>query len=212
MKNIRNAIIYGLTALTSAVLPMKADALDGFVKYAHPIEDPQKSYIEPNTFYNLPGDVNGSTWLELFQNGEGYFGETNLEREVTNGFNVNTQIQHCNALANRVGVGVSRQVPTPEGTYLKISAFPIWFDEEGRQENTVEMAYFGEVQLPYGFSANSFGDWNLASEDGVQWDYGEVDLGREVAKGIRLSYNPALLNDGGAVPEVEHRVSASVNF
>jgi len=211
IKNWKNIIIGGLFALAS-ISPIKANALDGHIRYIHPIESPKGDYVELNTFYKLPFEINGFSWGDMYQGGDGYFGETNLEREVINGFNIKSQVQHNNTPINRVGFGISRQVPTPKGTFFKLSAFPIWYDREGRQKNTSEVAYFGEARLPYGFTLESFGDWNLADTEGVQWGYGELDLGRVVAKGVRLSYNPALLNKGDVIPRIENRVAVRINF
>jgi len=210
-KGIRNIIAGGLVTLLS-ILPTKANDLNGLMEYIHPIENSKGSYVRPNFFYKLPGEIKGFSWMELYQGGDGYFGETNLEKEVTNGFNLKSQIQHNNTPINRAGFGVSKQVPTPKGTFLKLTVSPIWFDVQGIQKNMKEVAYFSEAKLPFGFTASSFGDWNLADTEGVQWGYGELDLCREVAKGVKLSYNPALLNKGDAIPKVEHRITAKINF
>jgi|SRR3989344_2063785 len=212
MKGIKSTIMTGAITLAS-ILPIKSNALDGFLKYVQPIDDPSGSYVEVDAFYGLPGKVNGFTWAYAYRGGEGYFGETNLEREVTNGFNVNSQMQHCNTPINRAGFGISRQVPLPtDKVFLKASALPIFFDETGIQKNSADLGYFISAELPHGFRIESFGDWNLADKNGPQWGYGEISVSREAVKGVRLMYDPSLLNKGNAVPEVQHRAGITLNF
>jgi hypothetical protein len=209
-KLLKRLFVAGAVTLASAFPMKEAKALDGNIEYVHS-ENNACSYPRGNFFYDLPSKVKGYSWVELYKGGNGYFGETNLEKEVSNGFSVATQLQHCNTPLNRAGFGVSRQIPTPKGTLLKLSAYPIWFDKDGKQENS-ELAYFTEAGLPLGMKFSSFGDWNLADKNGVQWGYGEIDLRKDLYKGVSLGYNPALLNNGNAVPKVEHRATVRINF
>lgn len=210
---IKSLALKGIAGLIGFMpLAQSANALDGNVEYILS-ENNEASYARANGFYTLPENVDGFSYMELYKDGGGYFGETTLGKEITKGFNAKIQLQHANTPLNRFGLGISRQIPTPKNTFLNLTLYPVWFDKEGKQEKTSELAYFASADLPFGFKASSFGDFNLAADGGARWDYGEASLSKKVGP-ITLSYNPCLLSKENSklIPSVQHRISAGINF
>jgi len=198
-------------------LTVTKNSISGNLEYIHS-EDNAWSYPRANGFYDLPGKGSGYTWMEFYKGGKGYFGETNVNYPGMKGFNPAMQIQHCNTPISRIGFGLSKQVPTPKGTYLQLTALPVFVDKEGVQENTSEIGYFLSADLPLGFKATSFGDINLREKGGAKWQYGEATLEKSVGP-FTFAYNPVLEIKPDAKGfqrtfphRVQHRGAIRVNF
>lgn len=211
VKNLKTLGSIALIAIESFLVPVpKAYALDGNIKYVH-TKDVANSYVEASAFYKLPGKISGFTFVD-FLNGKGYFAKTSLEKNVASVVNAKAQLVHANEPTTQAGVGVSAVIPhMPKNTFAKVSVMPLWFDAYGRVKDKVIVGYFGSVDLPMGFELSSFGEWNIGAEGGPKWAYGEIELGKNIGP-VNVSYNPALVGDGDAIPRLEHRVSAKIDF
>ncbi len=194
-------------------LPKKQKSFIGRIRYIQPTEETTASYVEPNFFYSLPGNIKVHSWGILYRKGKGYHGETNGEKFLSHGFNLKGQVQYKNTLLNRIGFGFSRQVPfLPKDIFLKLTLLPLWVDKEGHNSETCEIAYFVKINLPFELSLSSFGDLNFLHEDGVRWGYGEICFLRTIYKNLAVSYNPALNNQDKWYPEIEHRFTCQIDF
>ena len=211
-------IVAGATSISLLAAPVAGQVVGRFLKYVQPVEGVEgqnKSYIEPNTFYKLPGGIQGFTWMDFYQ-GNGYYGESNFERKIVPGFNAKAQLNHPNDLMGRLGMGASVKVPfLPKDAFGKITAFPVFFDKNGNITDRSEIGYFVQANLPYGIEASSFGE--VAQENGEKpkWIYGELKVERRLGKnGIKIGYNHALRNAGKGklIPRVQHRIHMSANF
>lgn len=211
---IKNIIAGGLVVLAT-ILPMKASAgLAGQATYFRPVaEETTGSYARAEGFYKLPGDIKGYTFVDLNKDGKGYFGKTALQKEIVNGISARARVIHANDLVSKVGLGANIELPSPKNTKLNLRPMPIWVDADGnRVENESRVGYFATANLPYGICASSFGDWNVASKDGVQWGYGEVEVSKDLGHGVSAGYNASLTNDGDATPDANHRAAVKVKF
>lgn len=205
-------IATGLAALAGlGLMPSKAQAqVSGNVEYIQSEVD-AASYPRFNAFYSTPGDVKGYTFMEFYKGGDGYFGKSIFSKEIGKGLELRTELNHVNEPLTKTGVGLQRAVPgLPENVFLKLGVLPLWFGNEGKAfgDNTIAQYFVSLTGLPLGLSADSFGQINLNTGE---WGYGEVGVGRDVGP-VTVRYNPALLNKGGAVPEVQQRVSLGVKF
>ncbi|MBI2044889.1 hypothetical protein HYT23_02435 [Candidatus Pacearchaeota archaeon] len=169
------------------------------------------SLIRHNLRYNLPLGIKGSSYIELYPE-NGYYGKTSLEKELVRVVSFKLQAKHPNTLLYSVGLGVSGQVSTPNGTSLKLSIMPVWIDKNGKQNNRSYLSYYSRFKFPLRFKIDSFGEWNIASENGINWTYGELFLNKSISKSIDVGYNPRLVSDGDAMPMVEQGVGFRVNF
>lgn len=212
LKSILTAGAIGL----ANILPMKNVEAQGNVRGSLEFiqsEIGENSYPRLNSFYRLPQRISGYTFMEFYKNGDGYFGRTNLNRPIINGVGPRTIMIHGGEPVSKVGLGIGAIMPhMPRNISATAGVIPFWIDKDGRRiRNNIEFQYSINANLPLGLSVNSFGIWNVAAQNGPQWRYGEVNAGRNFGK-FRISYNPALLNDGDAYPKVEHRAAIELKF
>lgn len=208
-KNLINLILAAIIGLAS-LSGVKA-SIKGNIRYIQS-EENANSYVEAKADYKLPGEIKGSTFIDFYKNKKGYFGKTSLEKEFGPKVRVRAEAAHANEPFAQAGLGANVVVPyIPKEIFAKISFIPLWFDVNGRVKDKVIAGYSVKINLPKGFKLKSFGEWNVAASDGVKWNYGEIDLGRKFSF-VNVSYNPALKEDGDAVPSVEHRASIGVDF
>lgn len=208
------ALKIGLAALAAfaAVSPMLANTayadVNGNIKYIQP-ENSGNSYVELNAFYGLLGDIEGYTFVD-FSDGS-YFAKTALEKKIRKGFNARAQIVHANELFTQAGLGVGIAIPDmPKGRDGKIRFMPLWFDKDGEVvKDKVIIGYSFETNLPKGFKLSSVGEWNVANGE---WAYGELELGKKINQLVKIGYNAALIGDGDAIPDLEHRVFVEIDF
>lgn len=207
MKKIKNVLkIASIIALILAPTTIVKAGMSGNARYIHS-EKNQNSYIQTNQFYKLPLNIKGFTFLDFSKN-NGYYGKTSLEEEVYSGINLKSQTIHCNEPLTQIGLGISAK-PISKIPF-KIIYLPFWLDKQGEKVNKTILGYYGSLNIPGGLTLSGFGEWDIS--DKPKWTYGELELKKEIAKGIDLSYNPALKKDGNAIPKLEHRISCSVNF
>jgi len=207
---LRKAFSIGTLGL-AALLPGKAEAqVTGDAHYIQS-ERNEGSQIKLRGFYELPQEVRGFTFTEL-QKG-GYFGKTYLDREIGNGIGPRLMAVHGNEPLSETALGVNAVVPyTPENVFATVNFLPLWLGNEGEAlGDKAFVGYFFSADLPLGLNLSGFGDWDVLAEGGAQWDYGEFDLHRKIGP-FNVGYNPALLNDGDAIPRLEHRASIGVKF
>ena len=210
LRNLTAVVMLG----ASSLIPVKnAEAqVKGCVEYIQS-EINKNSYPRLNMFYSLPGKINGFTFVEFYKANKGYFGRTNLNRLITKNIGPRATIVHAGQPLSQIGLGVGTTVPyMPKNVSANVGLLPVWLDNKGKiVKDKVEAQYFFDVKLPLGFSVNSFGNLNVAAQGGPQWTYGEINAGRNIGP-FRVSYNPALLNKGNAIPKLEHRIAISLNF
>jgi len=212
-KTLRN-LVAGVIIGAASLLPMKrAEAqVKGSVEYIQS-EVNDNSYPRLNMFYSLPGKIGGFTFAEFYKANKGYFARTNLNRPITKSIGPRATMIHAGKPLSQIGLGVGATVPyMPKNVSANVGLLPVWMDNEGRiVKDKIEAQYFVNANLPLGFNVNSFGNLNVAAQGGPQWEYGEISAGRNIGP-FRVSYNPALLNKGNAVPKLEHRVTISLDF
>ena len=165
-------------------------------------------YARPNIWYTLPGHIEGYTWGEFYSSG-GYYAETYLDRPVTHGFMVASQMEHIDEPFTQAGIGVGYQIPLPENAYANIKFLPFWMDKDGVAHGKMEINYCAGVELKHGIKLDTFG---VVNPKIGQWDYGEVTLTKSIGKKVDAGYSAALKNKGTLAPYVEHRAIVRVNF
>lgn len=176
-------------------------------------EKKENSYARLNGFYQLPGKINGYTFLELYKNGNGYYGKSMLTKNIGKTFSVKGEVIHANDPMALAGVGIGVNVPTPKKAYANIKLLPLWINKSGKYvSNKVILGYFAGADLGKGWNISSFGEVNLAAKDGPEWCYGEIALTKDIGKGVSIGYIPALKSKGKLAPKVEHRVGLQAKF
>lgn len=207
IRRLGAAVMLGIAA---AIVPMNAHAgLAGDVSVIRPVEESaQGTYIEMGAGYNLLG-ADAFTFLDLKQDGAGYFGKTSVVENVVDNAGIRVQAIHGNEPVSMAGIGVIAKMPgMPDGIWIKAYAMPLWLDNEGDVIKGMKVFGFSAgANLPYGIGASVFGELN---EDG-EWKYGEGCLEKDIGP-VKFSYNPALNSDGDAIPEVQHRIRIKRNF
>lgn len=206
---------FGAIGLASLLPIKKAEAqgnVHGNIEYIQS-EISENSYPRLNAFYSLPQRIEGYTFMELYQGGKGYFGRTTLDRAITRGVGPRAIVNHIGEPFTETGLGVGAVVPhMPRNSFATVGALPLFVDKQGRRlRHQGLVQYFFSTPLPLKLNLSGFGEWNILAENGPEWGYGEFNLGRKIGP-FMVTYNPALLNDGDAMPKVEHRVAVTLNF
>ena len=173
----------------------------------------QSTYVRGNAFYQLPGGIGGYTFLELYQEGNGYFGKTIFDKKISKGLAAKGEIIHANEPATQLRLGLEAVVIGTNNTVIKIKALPLCVTKQGTiAENTAIGGYFGYQNLGKGWDISSFADINLAAKQGPEWGYGEISLKKQLWDGVSIAYNPALLSKGKLAPKPQHRVTLGIDF
>lgn len=216
IKSLKNALIgAGLVSATCGAVAQAQGNVSGNVEYIQPTntKNNKDAYARINAFYGFPRDVSGFTFLEMKKGG--YFGKTTLDRSIDSegGLGARVIVEHLGEPVGDAGLGVTQRVPfMPEGAFANIGFMPVWFDKHGNKiENRALAQYFFTFNLPKEIVFSGFGDLNIASGNGVQWEYGEIRLAKKIGNAF-IAYNPSLTNNGDASPKLTHRISAGVNF
>jgi hypothetical protein len=173
--------------------------------------DNSGNYIETTLSYKMPAGINGSTFIDLYPNGGGYFGKTGIEKTVVGKLGLKTEVVHINDLISQVGFGANMIIPTPKWAFAKAGILPIWHDGSKIIENKSTLEYFVEFSLPKGFVLSNFGELNLTANGGPKWIYGEISLSKKIGK-FDVSYNPVLLPNGDTTPSLVHRISVGIEI
>ncbi len=175
----------------------------------------QNSYAEINHSTKLPNGTSVSGFMDLYRNDAGYFGKTVVEQSLTDRTSLRGHVMHINEPLSQVGVGASYRLPTPKGTFAKVSFLPYFVDTKGEQvDNKQIAAYFVQATLPFNSQVFSFGEINVDGTDGPQWAYGEVELAKNIGSRLSVGLN-AQLNGKGAgerTPEVVPRFVGRIKW
>ncbi|KYK26581.1 hypothetical protein AYK26_07410 [Euryarchaeota archaeon SM23-78] len=201
---------------TMAIMPPKAyaaddkDTLSGDVEYII-TKDKADHYLRPNLFYTLPGDIQGFTFIELYKGG-GYYGRTTLDKMIKGDIGLTGQIIHASHPGSEFGLGLTAIIPhLPKSMFGKVAVRPLWIDKQGKLVDKLMTDYFVDITLPKGFKISTFGGWDLRAKGGPQWDYGEIFIGKEFGK-VKIGYCGALINDGDALPDLQHRIAVGLKL
>ncbi len=210
---MKNALFIGL-ASALIYLPIKKLAraeINGNLGYIHS-EQSEKSHLEANAFYKLPLDINAHTFIDFNKNGRGYFGKTSLDKKINSHINPRVQIAHVKDIYSQAGLGISANIPTPKNVTAKINFMPLLYSDKELVDKKNILGYFLRFNLPQKFSLKSFGEWNLNSKNGCEWDYGEIELSRKF-NNTTIGYLPTLIKkQGSAIPKFEHRACIRLDF
>ena len=210
-KVLRNIATAGIISLTALTLPNKAMAeVHGNIKYIKTTEESNSvgSYVEGNFFYELPGKINGYTFVDLYGKEHGYFGKTSLDKKIVKDISGKTELNNFNEPASEIGFGVKYQIPgLPDNAFANVSLMPFYFDKGEKIEGKTLLQYFAVLNLPRGFELSSFGEWD---EEG-NWTYGEIEFKKAIDP-VGLSYNPALIGLENSTPDLEHRFAITIDF
>lgn len=163
-----------------------------------------KTYFRPTITYTLPGDVQGMTFHEFYQD-KTHFGKTSLTKKITDEQALMLQAVYGTAPDFKAGIGISTKIPTPQGTFAKAYFIPLWMKEGGIDKDRSIVGYFASADLPLGMKIHSFGEIDISGKS-PKWAYGEIGLEKQLTKDLSVSYQPALRGTGSVVPELEHRL------
>ncbi len=149
----------------------------------------ETSRWRPNIYYTGPFGIKGYTYVEFYNTGDSFFGQTFLTKEIKGIFGVEVNTYYASFFSDYVGIGPKITVPTDKSTLLTFSLIPAFIEFNGKYKRNYvlgEFVFFKEFNIPSlgKWRINSFGVINLASKGGPTWDYGEVYLEKPV--GIHL--------------------------
>lgn len=163
----------------------------------------------------MPGDIKGFTFIDFLEDGDKYYGETTLNREIKYGIGPRSQITYGTNFHNKFCIGARVDVPKlPKRVSAHVFAMPWWFARSKELRNKSTVGYSLSIKLPYNLFVNHFGEWNLNAKGGkTDWDYGELMAGIKFSD-FTLIYNPSLKKQksGGPKPKLEHRLSLGYWF
>lgn len=184
------------------LLGAKAEAQvnDFYLKMINNFE--QKQIIaEPTVDYNLPEDINGFTFIDLYKGG--FFGQTDLTKKIVGNVNAKARTMHENEIHTKTGTGLNYDLIDNKKLYANVSLLPIWFNNKGIiDRKTID--FYAEYSPSDCFSVSAFGEIEQTKEK-TNWTYGEIDAGLNVGN-FRFSYTPAISNELGKT-KYEHRAS-----
>lgn len=176
--------------------------------------EPGQSYVRPTVTFQLPEDIKGSSFLELYGE-KGYFGKTTLSKQVEGPVSALVQAVYGSSFDTRYGVGASIGGQIADGVYAKAHIIPFWVDDEAKlQKYKSVVGYYIGADLPLDMKLSSFGEIKLDGEKGPEWAYGEIELQKKITEAISVSYQPALKMErkGQVTPTLEHRVAIKVKL
>lgn len=206
MKNTVKAIAGA--AFTAAAV--QAADINGNILYFQNMKNNEGSYPEFNSFYSLPGNINGYTWGDVFKDGS-YFGKTILDREVAKAgkFGVNgvTQVVQGNKPASEAGLGMKVNIPVENG-YASVGIIPAWTDTRGNQikRNLATFAY-GKGWDNRGINFETFAEIDINGTKG----YGRFELTRRVLD-LKVGLMSEMYWNGKAVPKLAPGVCVRYDF
>ncbi len=173
------------------------------------------SYAKVNHFTSLPYSANLLGFLELYRGGEGYYGKTVVEKDLTDRTGLSVQAIHINEPITQIGVGPNVTLPTPKGTFVKLTYLPVFSDSRGEiVDNQQILGYYASANLPLGTRLWGFGEINLAGKEGAEWSYGETELTRNIGNRLSVGANLQLTGKGGGkmTPEFIPRLAFRFSF
>lgn len=173
------------------------------------------TYAEINHSAKLPYGIGTFGFIDLYGEGNGYFGKTVVEKSLTEKLSLRGHALHINEPFSQAGFGLSYVLPTPKKVFAKLSYLPLWIDSEGKKvEDNQILGYFASVDLPHNLSLFSFGEINPVAAKGPQWSYGEIELAKNFGKKFSIGANIQLncKEPGKLEPEVVPRLAARIKF
>jgi len=212
MKTISKILGTGLLTLLGFLPMKKAEAqINGNLE----CNLSKNSLIETNFFYNLPLNTKGFTFLDYYFNGDKFFGKSILSTDLIKNLDLETQVYHAGEPVTKAGVGLKYHLVKSKNVNVKVGIHPVWLSKEGKFiKNQIDMTYSVGINLPRNFNIFAFGQFNLASNGGPQWGYGEIEVNKKIGKNKKLevSYNPSLTNQNKFVPKYTNRFALRQNF
>jgi len=175
----------------------------------------QTSYLQIDHSTSFPYNFKVSGFMDLYEDGNGYFGKTIVEKGLAGRLNFRGHIVHIDDPFSQAGFGLSYALPTPKGTYAKVGYLPFFLDSEGQHMDHKQALCFGAgVDLAKDVTLSAFGEMNVAAEKGPQWSYGEIELAKKFGKHLSVGANLQLncQGPGEEAPEVVPRLSLRYRF
>lgn len=173
------------------------------------------SYAEINHATTLPYSSKLSGFLDLYRDSKGYFAKTVVEKNLAGKLNLRAHLIHNNKPLSQEGFGASYVLPTPKGTFAKISYLPLWLDTRAdKVEDKQILGIYACANLPYNLTLFTFDEVNIAGKSGAQWGYGEVELAKKLGSRFTIGANLQLNNqgEGKLTPEAIPRIAARVKW
>jgi hypothetical protein len=204
--------LLGAAAMFSATTLCSAQQVSGNLKYFQATKPAECSYTEANTFYSLPGGINGYTFMDVYGDRTSS-GKTTLSKKTgEDNISLIGRIVHSDEPLTEAGIGFQNQVNLKNG-YFSVNLIPFFFDKEGNHESgRMAIEYCFGRELGRGFNLEAFGDW-MINHGKTSWDYGEIELTKKFGKHLKIGYSGALCSHGNSVmPKLQHRAVVRWDF
>jgi hypothetical protein len=192
----------GLGAL-SLFAPVKTNAQESNINANAEVirANPNRlSSVRANAFYELPGNVNSYTFADFYSDGDSFFGKSIHDRELIGRINAACEVAFGNGFPNRYSLGVSLNLPTPEGSFSSLKYLPLSANKEGIIRDTSIIGYTAGASLPLGLDLFSFGDHSI-ERGKFKWGYSEVDITKPIGRNLELGVRGIFTGNGTSKPD-----------
>lgn len=179
-KKIKN--IAKIATLAALIATSSIAKGQGNVEAASMPSENGSSRARINLFYELPGDVKGYTFTDLYETG--YLSKSNLTKSLGNtNLSARSEVKLSNYFDNHAGIGLEYKFARENSSFVgSFKALPLWVDKSGLVEKTGTVGFFlrKKWNLPkkYELEASTFGEMNMLSEKkgktSPSWGYGEA--------------------------------------
>lgn len=235
MKTLRKILTAGAIGLASLMpLTGKVEAQSDSVKVTKrevtvspllEIVKSQKddfSFLRPSVYVRNGDAFDVYAFTEIYKGkGQGYFGKVIASTELDFPVQPTTEMVYSGSkglsdFKANFGFGLKHNVKVlPKRASLSLKALPYWISSKPDKDRHKFVAgYVASVDLPFGFGASSFADFNVDAKgtNAPRWMYGEAQLSKKINDNVSIAYNPLLKSRDRALPRVEHAFSASIKF
>jgi hypothetical protein len=182
---MKKIILLNLVVLFTSLF-FSANAQSNF-EYIH-TDSKENSKARPNLYYELPLNIKGYSFLELYMDGQNYLGQTFFTKSIKGIFGVEVHAYYSSFFTDYIGIGPTISIPMKDSTAVfTLSLMPAFTDFKGKYQSNYmlgEFVFFKEFKFTSlgRWRINSFGIINLGAKGGPAWEYGEFYIEKPIGK------------------------------
>jgi hypothetical protein len=184
------------------------------------VQTPSKetSRVRPNLYYDLPLNIKGYSFLELYMDGKNYLGRTFLTKNVKGVFGVEVHAYYSSFFEDYIGIGPIITIPTKDSTTIfTLSLMPAFTSFKGKYQGNYmlgEFVFFKEFKFHSigTWRINSFGMINFAAKGGPAWEYGEFYLEKTLGSHFYLGAGADLFCNTKWYPDPDWGLKLGYSF
>lgn len=205
---------------TKEVTPaVQVDNFSGNIEFiAGSNKSSYNTYVRPNTFYNLPGNISGYNWVEFYTDGT-FCGRNTLSKTIIGKLGLENQLLYISKVPVSTGIGIDYTFTPTENILIKPYFTPFLVNSKGKiVKNTSITGIYFSAKITPKITVSGFGEMNFSAkiDDKLnpEWSYGEFCANYAVTSHSSIEYVPSLTNKGSGVaaPKVNHRIGYVYTF